>query len=940
MRLRAYGYHIRMIRPLRIVLAYFWVLPVLGQPNPDAIRLHTATSPDGRFIATEIYAGPLLIEDRSNGRTVEIGYGSRPVWDDAGRLHFMSIEEGEDHSETIRYHVYDPALGLRSLLPDSAPRPEFVPSPHPAPSRAKRMVPATATVTGLAGRSVFLDPGHSRTENMGLYSYSEAQKVLRVGLHLRQMLLEQTDIDTVFISRTTDEDLVSLTQRTDRANQLGATFFYSIHSDAGAPTANSTLMLWGANGQGVEKSPQGGKRMGDLMIEDLTAAMRIGTRGSRADSPFYGATTRTTPYLHVNRASNMASVLSEAGFHTNPTQQQRNLNADWKKLEAQSAFWSILRFHGASRPKVGILTGILSDIESGRPLNGATITIGDRTYTTDSYESLFLQHSNNPNELANGFYYMEGLVPGGSVEVRLAAPGYYPQTHTVSLKDTTFTFFDRGLVSSIAPTVALFRAPDLQDARIRITFSRPMRRDSTEAAVSITPSVPFSIQWMDDLTMALVTEALMPDTEYAVRIESVAEDRYQHPMSAPYQTTFRTAPPDVTPPQITAIRPNEGGSGVVQRPIITVEFDERLNVAALSQEWIRLEAYPDGGAPFDIPGTVRYVERGNRSALQFFPAQDLPGNTAHVATLASGITDLAGNGTAESRTMSFATHQSQRTHAMIASFEGSGIDSWWAPQQSGSTAGIVTEITGRVADDAVVNPLFGSARSMRLNYGFMANGSGLIRLYVGGANATVNPRFTSAGLLEAYIYGDGSGTLFRFMLRDANAQLEGSPWIAIDWLGWNRVQWDMRSGQAVAWAGNANGILDGTLYTDSFQLAPSMTSTLSGDIRIDDYRFTTIVSETSVEETVETIDRIALLGAYPNPFNPSTLIGYRLAVGGDVSLKVYDTLGRFVTTLVQETLPAGQYRVTFDGSGLASGVYIIRLTAGGEVRTGRMLLLK
>lgn len=881
----------------------------------------------------------MLLTDLRTGRRLDIGFGSRPVWDADGRLHFMTIEEGEDHSETVLHHVYDPVSGRRTLLPNGAPRPAFIPAPYPAPSRAKRAVPATATVSGLAGWSIFLDPGHSQTENMGLYGYSEAQKVLRVGLHLRQMLLEQTDIDTVFISRTTDNDQVSLTQRTDRANQLGASFFYSIHSDAGAPTANSTLMLWGANSQGVEKWPQGGKRMGDIMIEDLTAAMRIGSRGSRADSPFYGATNRTVPYLHVNRASNMASVLSEAGFHTNPTQQQRNLNAEWKKLEAQSAFWSILRFHGASRPKVGILTGILTDLESGRPINGATVTVGDRTYTTDTFESLFNRHSSDPDQLANGFYYMEGLVPGGTTDVSLAAPGYYPQTHSVTLQDTTFTFFDRGLVSSVPPSVAAFDAPDLQDARIRIRFSRPMRRDSTEAAFSLSPSVPFTFDWIDDRTVALVTDKLTPDSEYTVRIGTSAEDRYQHPMSAPYHVSFRTAPPDLEPPRITATWPANGSSNIVQRPVISFDFNERLDPARIGDGSIEVFQF-SGDVGSEVPGTVRYVERGNRSALQFFPSEDLFGNAVITARTALEVADLAGNVIAEAASVEFSTHRSERTHTLLASFEGSGIDSWWAPQQSGSTTGIVTEITGRVADDATVNPLFGSARSMRLNYGFSANGSGLIRLYVGGASSAANPRFTSSGLLEAHIHGDGSGTLFRFMVRDGNGHLEGSPWTPVDWLGWRRVEWDMRPGQAVAWAGNANGVLDGTLYTDSFQLAPSMTSTLSGDIRIDDYRFTTILSETSVEEPNESADRIALSGAYPNPFNPNTVVHFTLDAGRQTTLRVYDVLGREVANLVDGVMPAGTHRVTFDGRNLASGVYIIRLTADGEVRTGRMLLLK
>ena len=113
-------------------------------------------------------------------------------------------------------------------------------------------------VTGLEGVSIFIDPGHSQTENQGLYGYSEAEKVLRIGLALKEMLLTQTDIDTVYIARTNDSQQVPLGQRDDLANATGADFFYSIHSNAGAASTNNTLMLyggWRSNGNTVEKSP-------------------------------------------------------------------------------------------------------------------------------------------------------------------------------------------------------------------------------------------------------------------------------------------------------------------------------------------------------------------------------------------------------------------------------------------------------------------------------------------------------------------------------------------------------------------------------------------------------------------------------------------------------------------------------------------------------------
>ena len=79
---------------------------------------------------------------------------------------------------------------------------------------------------------------------------------------------------------------------------------------------------------------------------------------------------------------------------------------------------------------------------------------------------------------------------------------------------------------------------------------------------------------------------------------------------------------------------------------------------------------------------------------------------------------------------------------------------------------------------------------------------------------------------------------------------------------------------------------------------------------------------------------------YPNPFNPSTEIGFQVAGYGQVSLKVYDMLGREVATLVNEELKPGRYERTFDGTGLASGVYYYRIQAGSFVASKKVLLLK
>jgi hypothetical protein len=79
---------------------------------------------------------------------------------------------------------------------------------------------------------------------------------------------------------------------------------------------------------------------------------------------------------------------------------------------------------------------------------------------------------------------------------------------------------------------------------------------------------------------------------------------------------------------------------------------------------------------------------------------------------------------------------------------------------------------------------------------------------------------------------------------------------------------------------------------------------------------------------------------YPNPFNPSTVISYQLPVVSEVSLKVYDLLGREVATLVNQRQEAGRYQVVFDASRLASGVYFYRLQAGAFVETRKMMVVR
>ncbi|MEM8485676.1 MAG: T9SS type A sorting domain-containing protein [Bacteroidota bacterium] len=82
------------------------------------------------------------------------------------------------------------------------------------------------------------------------------------------------------------------------------------------------------------------------------------------------------------------------------------------------------------------------------------------------------------------------------------------------------------------------------------------------------------------------------------------------------------------------------------------------------------------------------------------------------------------------------------------------------------------------------------------------------------------------------------------------------------------------------------------------------------------------------------------MSSYPNPFNPVATISYDVPVDGHIKLAVYDAQGRMVKVLVDGQQAAGRYSASFDGSGLASGVYVYRLEAAGKSFSKTMMLVK
>jgi hypothetical protein len=110
----------------------------------------------------------------------------------------------------------------------------------------------------------------------------------------------------------------------------------------------------------------------------------------------------------------------------------------------------------------------------------------------------------------------------------------------------------------------------------------------------------------------------------------------------------------------------------------------------------------------------------------------------------------------------------------------------------------------------------------------------------------------------------------------------------------------------------------------------------------DDQEYTVIIGIIvhTEEDEVSEPSRFALVGNYPNPFNNSTVIRFRLGEPAQVRLEVFSLLGQKIATLIDSRMDSGEHEISWNTDAASSGVYFYRLTAGSENRVRKMTLIK
>lgn len=822
-----------------------------------------------------------------------------------------------------------------------------------------------AEIEGWGDFKLFLDPGHSARENQGLWGYSEAEKTVRVALSIKEYLTTYTDMpeECIMLCREDDNTVVDLEERSDMANAWGADFFYSIHSDAAAST-NTTLTMYGGwkkDGEIIEKTPNGGKAFGEILNPNLTGVMRITTRGNYADRCYYDPSPATHanqyPYLSVNRRSNMASLLSEGGYHTIASQQQLNINDDYKRLEGFAAFRSILEYRGLECPVQTFLAGIITNSENNVPINGVTVTADSKTYTTDTWESVFNKYTNNPDLIHNGFYLFEGIDAGKEVEVTFAAEGYDPVTKTVTIKsdpdgtaNDNVTWLDVAMTSNAPAKVESISIDDFTSVSpvypIVLTFSRNMDRASVEEGFSIDNDGKVELSWDNDYTLNIDISELVPNTKYTIRIDgSTAKNSQTGQLldgngdgtgGDDYVLEITMAEPDLTPATVVSTDPAADSEVEYNlRPVVRIEYSEPLN-------WNE-DTYADFVTVKDkegntYAGTLTHTVIGERSVLHYYFNEDLPLDKCFLVTVKEGLADLSGNLSDEYNFRFLSEYRGIEEQETVLALDD--VSGFWAPDGSGSSAGLTQEANS--IETSGITASKESSGSLQLNYSFDpmdTGGAWMIREYYSSGASTVHDNID--GILSFWVYGDGSNNKVSVRIR-ANGASGGikyrDPETVLDFRGWKHVAWDLANDPYLAFTGEDE--LTGDWRLDSFFLTHQNTDNTpdvpqqswEGVILFDELEFNKFDASAVRTASISDIE-LPLGGIQQNGCESISVIraGQTLKISADgniANVEIYNASG---SKVISTSPNSGNAEIQLGA--LGNGVYIAKVTADNAAKT-------
>jgi len=598
-----------------------------------------------------------------------------------------------------------------------------------------------------------------------------------------------------------------------------------------------------------------------------------------------------------------------------------------------------------------------SQITTGSPISSTNWATLDNSSDYDYYMNGY--NNNHGYNRNNGFYLFDSLAYGSYVVI-YEAPGFWSDTGSVTIDDSKFFWTQNRYMVSSAPPYIKTNTPQANATEhpawepIILGFSHAMDTAAVRNGLTLDPAADLIYTWNStnkQLSLTFVGDSLEVETDYTLTLtaDSIKGNRDQYLDGNAdgiggdnFVLEFTTSPMDIYAPAIAVWFPGKYARHADLQPILSFTYNEIIDASVDYKDKFRF--YRTSGDDIEIPFEYEVNAVNGQSIISLFPTQELERSTSYMRVVNKGISDLFGNTTTANQTSGLIINSTIPYYAdtlVIDAFSPSTIaGSWKQPSFSGSTKNLLAGVASANIDH--VNHCNNSSYSMSLSYTFDPDTSyGFLREWLIGTSTQAGRKFTNESVMQAWVFGDGSNNKFRFAVDDPSGTgtSEVSPWFDLDYIGWRLLKWDLRAGNNGTWEDVSDGILDGQLNFDSFQIEYiDSLGTNEGVIYIEDLVVMT-PGGVAIQDT-DVPANFSLEQNYPNPFNPTTAISYQLSEFTKVNLSVYDIHGRRVATLINEAQSAGSYSVDFRAGPLPSGVYIARLQTELGAINRKMLLVK
>ena len=654
------------------------------------------------------------------------------------------------------------------------------------------------------------------------------------------------------------ETLPTLVTRRTLANTWNANWFHSIHSNGGQGTETYTLMLVRQNWNGInnyqtcvtDNTPTWPEAMtmSGYMGNNLLAYIRVTSifqPPAALDFNFYGACRRATSpagttavqgyNLGVLNGTNMPAELSEGSFHSTQPETRRLMNTEYRKLEAYALRDAMIRYWQVTTPiTTGIIEGIVTDPvkpANAQGVNYVKMTLNpiNRVYNGDHY--------------SNGFYMFDN-VPPGTYTLVFEADGYGTSTQSVTVAAGAVRRYDITAIDLVPPvvltsTLANGSAISLGNTSFDLTFSKNMNTASVQTNLSFSPAATsVNFVWSNNNTTVRVTPVLSSGTSYTMTIGTNAADAGGTRMAQPYTRNFRTMTTEEDRPTIITSYPQDNDINFPAVGPINFTFSRLMNESTL-QGAIFLRR----GDNIDVPKQLAINTVDDKTVVTLKSNEDLNPNTDYTVVITTAARDLSLNNSMGSE-YSFTFSTSDKVYVrptIIDNFE-SGAN-WYSltTGSSGQNAGLLAGTSSAVATN-IFYPWGTNASSRRINYVWNPDAaSHFIRDYcsASGTGSTPSVEVNPSTRLQTYVFGDGSGNMVRFCIRDDINGVGGflaNSYVAIDWYGWRLLEWDFATDPG-ARALTDVGVppANGTIRIDSYNW--TLGGATTGTVYFDELRF-------------------------------------------------------------------------------------------------------